>query len=571
VGFLVAATWAYQGYRYNTWPQPGFLANVLRLSGDLPNDWYTSFPPAHWAVDHTLALVPHSLLPAAVLLMWLLSLTILWGSFVSICDSLGGGLLVAVAAGLILMGTRIEAFGVSQILFDFFYPNLLSFALAVASLALLLRSRFIYAGAALGLAVLVHPGLGPLAVAVLAPVAVFQLRSGGRFDCSGALRFAVPLIVLGVPPLAELMLDQSAGSSLTAHQQYEFLAVVREPHHLLYRAFTEREYVQSGLWITLLIGALATLWHQRAARALGVLMLAIALLCAAGAVASEHGSPLLLVTAQTSRLSALPVFLAPVAVGASLCRWIGSRWATAGLLAVFLIAPSVSGILVRNFPAWGGLSAAEAILILVLGALAIVAVALQVAPRLTEGAASLPPVAGAASTWIVALAFLGTVVSLGVEHDSRVSPYPDAELALKDVASVAKSETLPGELVLGSPNYDGQRVYSERPDVVEFGSVKLGEGDAEWRRRIVELTGDPRILDPNRFGSNLPARLAQIDADYLRTISSSLEPICRYHARMVIAPKLTSPVPWLRRVYGNRLLSLYRVSGDPCHRASPGA
>jgi hypothetical protein len=533
---------------------------VLALSGELQQDWHTSFPPTHWAVDHALALVPHSLLPAAVLALWLLSLTIFWASFVSICDSLGGRASVAVAAGLVLIATRVEGFGASQVLFDFFYPNMLAFALAIASLALLLRTRFSLAGAALGLAVVVHPGLGPLAVAALAPVAAFQLRSGDRFNRSGALRLGVPLLVIGAPPVAELMLNQAAGGGLSAREQYEFLAIVRTPHHLLYGAFTEAEWVRTGLWSAVLIGALATVWSLRAARALALLAATIVLICAAGALASEHGSPLLLVTAQTSRLSALVVVLAAVAAAASLCRWIGPRWATIGLLAVFLIGPAVAEALASNFPAWGGLSAAEAILVLGLGAITAGALLLQ-RPRAD---ASRSAAAGLAATWIVALSFLGAVASLAVEHDSRLSSSPDGEVALKDVASVAKAETRSGELVLGSPTYDGQRVYTERPDVVEFGTVRLSEGDVEWRRRVIDLTGDPRILDPDAFGTDLAARLRQMDAGYESAISRSPDPICRYNARMVIAPELSPRPPWLRRVYGNRLLTLYRVSPDAC-------
>ena len=55
--------------------------------------------------------------------------------------------------------TKIGGMGVSETLFEFFYPNTLSFAIAVASIALVLRRQYVLAGAALGLSVMVHPGL----------------------------------------------------------------------------------------------------------------------------------------------------------------------------------------------------------------------------------------------------------------------------------------------------------------------------------------------------------------------------------------------------------------------------
>src|SRR5688500_13982298 len=89
VAALVLATWLYAGYRYEVWPQPNFLTYVLRYSGVLENDWFTSVTPPHWAVDNLLALVPHGKLDEAVLGLWLVFLAVLWGAFLSICRSLG--------------------------------------------------------------------------------------------------------------------------------------------------------------------------------------------------------------------------------------------------------------------------------------------------------------------------------------------------------------------------------------------------------------------------------------------------------------------------------------------------
>jgi hypothetical protein len=560
VAALVVATWLYSGYRYNTWPQPGFLANVLSLSGHLENDWYTSFPPDHWAIDHILAVVPHSLLPAAVFVLWVVFLVLLWAAFVAICESLGTPLPVAVAAGLVVIPLKVDGFGASQVLFDFFYPSCLSFALALGGLALLLRSRWGLAGAALGLAVLIHPGAGSLAVAVVAPVALYLALSTGRFDRVVAVRFLVPVLVFAVPSVLELMLNQIAGAGLTEREQYEFLAVVRAPHHFLYSAFLPSDYVRTGLWLGVLALAVVVLWRLREARALALLVGTALLLMGAGAVASEHGSPFLLVSAQTSRLSAIIIFLAPAAAAAGLSRYVGWRWASLGLLTIFLVGPWATQRLAERFPVWGSISPAEAIMMLCLIALA--AILTQVRwgwPRWIRHSLASPAV-----TWAIAAAFLGAMISLAVEHDSRVAISSAEDTALRDVAARAKDETEPGQLVLGSPNYDGLRVYAERPDVVEFGSDLVGDGDIEWQRRVVALTGDPGILDPDTYGSDLPARLLAMDAGYHRTITQSRMPICRYHAKMVIAPQLRPQPPWLQEIYANRLLTLYRVSSDAC-------
>ena len=420
VAFLLLATWLYFGYQDYAGSQFTLLGRVLALSGELRGDWYMSFPPAHWAVEHTLAAIPSSIRPDALLVMWIVSYAILWASFIAICDSLGAPWYVAAAAGLVLIPTDGNGFGSSDLFLTYFYPDAPSIALSLGSLALLLRGRYATAGASLGLAILVHPGAGSLAALALAPVV---LRGLGRIDRTSILRFVVPCAVLAVPALIQV-LHATGGGSLTPRQTYDFIALVRAPHHFLYRAFPPNEYLQTGLWLVGLIASCALLWRVRTARAIGLLVAAIAAICIIGGVASQLGSPLFLVTAQTARLSTFVEVLGVVAMAAALHRLVGPALAVVALAGTFLLSPAMTDRLEVKAPDWVTVGAVEASLLLVIlaGSYWWTRRVRTAGTQPSRRAATGPVAAG-----LIALAFAGSALSLVLEHDSRAILSSDSE------------------------------------------------------------------------------------------------------------------------------------------------
>ncbi len=568
VAFLLLATWLYFGYQDYAGSQFTLLGRVLALSGELRGDWYMSFPPAHWAVEHTLAEIPSSIRPEALLAMWIATYAILWASFIAICDSLRAPWYVAAAAGLALIPTDGNGFGSSDLFLTYFYPDVPSFALSLGSLALILRKRHASAGTALGLAILIHPGAGALYAVALAPVVLRGLGLLGglsHFDRTAALRFIVPCAVLAVPALVQV-LQATGGGSLTPRQTYDFIALVRAPHHFLYRAFPPNEYLQTGLWLVGLIASCAFLWRVRAARAIGLLVAAIAAICTIGGVASQLGSPLFLVTAQTARLSTFVEVLGVAAIAAALDRLVGRALAVVALAGTFLLSPAITDRLEVKATDWITVGAVEASLLLI-----ILAGSYWWTRRVRTAATQLSGRAATGAAGLIAVAFAGSALSLVLEHDSRAILSSDSkeQHALRDVADAAKRNTTSTQLVLASPAIDGIRVLAERPIVVDFYSVLYGEGDAEWQRRLLALTQDPAVLDPDSVGTDAGARIDLIDQDYQRVVSRSREPICRYGAKVVIAHPLEHPPPWLHPIYGNSEFELYDVRDGACRVSDP--
>jgi hypothetical protein len=128
------------------------------------------------------------------------------------------------------------------------------------------RERPATAGALLGTATLVHPNLGLLGAAVVAPAAL--LLPGGRRR--NLLRLGVPLAVIALPALAVAVADQAGGSQLPADRRYELLVVVRQPHHMLFSSFPPAEYVRTALWLGAAVAGLAVLRRTLVARAAAV-------------------------------------------------------------------------------------------------------------------------------------------------------------------------------------------------------------------------------------------------------------------------------------------------------------
>jgi hypothetical protein len=551
---LCVATYLYAGYRYGVWPQPGFLANVYAFSGRLKGDWYTTdLPPAHWALDHGLVLLPHAWLEPAVLVLWVLGLVALWSGVLLIADALALPPATAFLAGLVLLPTGLGGFGVSESLVPYFYPGTAAFGCAVLAVGLALRGSPALAGATVGIAMLVHPAVGPYAVLVTLPLVLWVAGERRR----ALLRYAVPLVVLGLPSLIQLISDQLSGGTLTASELYDFLVIVRIPHHVRYASFTGLEYARTAAWGIGVVAGLAVLWRLRAARAIAIVPAVVAVVCGIAALATVVEWPKLLVEAQTARMSPFIVLVGVLALAAALHR-LSPPWALVSLALTFLLAPRVVTDFGARFPDLSDVvqvSLVEAVGLLVALAAAVVAVRLRpnwssTSRRLTEA--------------VAVAALVGCAISLVIKRPDRVPGVDPVQADYDAIAAVARAHTAPGDLVVTPPEMDGFRVSGQRADVVEFGSMRLGHGDREWRQRVLDLTGDPAVLAPGSFGTDLPARMQRIADDYSRTIATSRRPVCRYDARMVITHADVPAPAWLRDVAHNATWKLMAVRPSAC-------
>jgi hypothetical protein len=554
---LTGATWLYRGYHYPVWPQPGFLDYVLRYQGEFTNDWQTSQPAGHWFFANALGLLPHAALEPVLVAIWIAGLLVLWSGFLSICRALAMPLAVAFPAGLIAIGTGFSGFGATQFLLGFVYPRATAFACAIAALAALLHRRWALGGGLLGLAVLFHPSVGALySVSILGGLIATE-----RLNRSAALRIALPALVLAAPSLVQSALHQASESGLSSHELYELATVVTTPQHYLYTEFPPLEYIFAGAWVVVLIAALAALRGNPAVRLLGAVAMVAAVICLAGAVAGEIGWPVLLVIIQTSYLGPLFVALG-VILGAALLAQRAGVWTAPALLAVFVLAPLGDDLLREIsdlYRAWGSGLAAEAGLLL--GAIALASLAGGHRAR-SDHLAALRRRAPALAPRAFALLLVGSAITLA--RHGHGPPNPSA--SFRDVSEEAHRVSSPSDVFLTPPARGGSggfRTWARRATVVELGTVQYGKGADEWRRRMIAVTGNPEVVDPD-FGTDTAARVVLIDDSYDRLVATSRSPVCRYHVRFVIAGAVVTPPPWLHRIYENEELQLFEVDPGAC-------
>jgi hypothetical protein len=617
-GALTVATYLYYGYTYAGWPGTAMLDFVLRVNGELQTDWQTDQPAPHFFVTHLLALAPGSWLEGVVLTLWIVGLLVLWGGFAEMCRALGASRFVALGAGLVAIPTGFGGFGWSEPIFGSMYPSQTAFAFSVAALPAALFGRRALAGALVGLAMLAHPSAGALAVPVVAVVLVATVGWTWR----GAARFTIPLVALAVPALAPIVVGQGSPSTLSTRERFELLAIVRQPHHVLYSEFGGYEYARTALWAVLALVAVALLWRCRRARALAAGGVIALLGLAVGGIASELERPLLLLQAQLGRLSPFVVLVGIVAGAAALARVAGS-WSAAILFATAIVVHpvanglsgslvSVSGVaalvllvalvtatlvsrqvsrLLDGPIGWGlaALGAAGAVLLLafalmtpsyrtvtartavvdllapatLLVCLALAAIgAGGLALLRTSRVVRVPSGRSVVVAPVLAAVVLANAVAL-VEADAYVAAQSTADRDWRDIAVTTRFRTAPDDLILTPPQNSGFRFLSHRPVVVEFGSFRYDSEDVNWARRIADATGDPRAVDPD-FGTDVFARNALMREAYDRNIERSRLPICRYDVSYVVAEIPVSVPPWLERVAANETYALLRVRPGAC-------
>jgi hypothetical protein len=200
---------------------------------------------------------------------------------------------------------------------------------------------------------------------------------------------------------------------------------------------------------------------------------------------------------------------------------------------------------------WVGASAVEA------GCLAVaIGVAVLFARRAPSAPARLAPA-------VIVLALVAVGWDMIQRHDERVGPRSPQEIAWQDVALHTRIATHDGELVVTPPDLDGFRTFSHRPVIVEFGTFRYGEGDAEWLRRMNAMTGDPGALDRS-LGTDVTARVARLAASYDHNIATTPAPACRYGAHWVVARSTVAPPRWLEPTYNNGTYQLLRLRPGAC-------
>jgi hypothetical protein len=163
---------------------------------------------------------------------------------------------------------------------------------------------------------------------------------------------------------------------------------------------------------------------------------------------------------------------------------------------------------------------------------------------------------------VLAVLLLANGVALAKAEAFISAPDPAAR-DWRQIAAVTRAVTEPEDVILTPPQNSGFRFFSHRPVVVEFGSFRYDSEDVNWARRIADVTGDPRTVDP-RFGTDVAARNELMAEAYDRQVERSRGAICEYAVDYVVAEAPVAEPQWLVRVAANATYALLRVKSDAC-------
>jgi hypothetical protein len=551
---LSLLSWAWLGYSYGTWPQPGFLTYALRYHGELTADWPTSLPPAHWAITQLFGVLPLSWLEPGVAVLWVTTLAVLWTGWVRLARALALPPAPALAAALLLLPGELDGIGATQTLTPAFYPSYLSVALTVLAIAFIVERRLVAGGLAVGLATLVHPGVGILALAVTVPVVAWMWRAGRA-------RLALLLgavAALSAPSLVPVLESQAGGATLPAGRRFDLMAEIRTPYHLLFSAFPGAEWVVFGAATVALVFGAIRVRDLRAVRVIAVIGALIALLLLAGGVASALGGPLGLVALQTPRVSPVIVLFGVLLGAAWLWRSAG-RAALPTLLAVLLVGIGLKTQIQDQVAAHYVTAAAW------VTSASIAMVALLCACVMAELAARLRiSPSGIRRVGIPVTAIAAVLVALAFADHAR-DRRPDGDrVDLEAVAGRARAISSPRDIVLVPPTADEFTFYAHRPTVVTFGYFRPGRGDREWLRRLAAVMGNPHLLDVAPYGADVSSRTRAMSASYQRNLEHDRGLLCRYAVRLVVDGSAAPSPPWLRVVYRHGRYRLSQVAPGLC-------
>jgi hypothetical protein len=174
---------------------------------------------------------------------------------------------LAAALGTLLAttGTVFFAIGSNAILSNALLPEGVAWALALPGTVLFLRGRWAAAGALLGAAAWFHLLAGGLVALVLGLAGLTARGADGRRPWSGLLRFGGVCVLVALPILVPVALDQAgAAADPTGPAPLFIHAVYRNPWHHLFFSFAPG--LQVRFWTLMAAGVAGLLWLRRRER-----------------------------------------------------------------------------------------------------------------------------------------------------------------------------------------------------------------------------------------------------------------------------------------------------------------
>ena len=285
------------GYVYGSGDQDELIPSVLHLlDGTLfTQDWLVQTVASGinvrtfflWLVALPSLVVPPWL---AVFVLWVgVFVALAWGVYGLAYELVRDRLAAALAVFVALAVTVKWTLGANSLAYDALVPEGVAWALAVPAISSFLQRRWLVAGALLGLAAWFHLLAGAQTALVLGVVGFARAvahadLAGTRFraDVLDLARFGGVFVLVALPILIPVVLDQFAAEVPGTVPAFYIHAQFRNPFHHLFSAFEMAHHLRFWPLVGLGLASGAFLARRgvlRHGRALVVAGLLIALLC----------------------------------------------------------------------------------------------------------------------------------------------------------------------------------------------------------------------------------------------------------------------------------------------------
>lgn len=330
------------GYRYGAGDQDELLPSVLHLlDGSLfTQDWLVQTITS--GVNVRTYFLWLTALPSLVLPTWLVFFALwalVFGAVAygvhALALEIGRDQLAAAAGTFVALVVTVRwTLGDNAVLYDLLTPEGVAWAFAIPAIPLFLRRRHVAAGVLLGLAAWFHLLAGAQTALVLGLVglggAVARADLEGqqlRADLASLVRFAGAFVLVGLPILVPVALEQLAPAGEVRMPPFYIHAQFRNPHHHLFFSFDPAHHAR--FWPVVIAGVVSGAWlarrgELRHGRALVGGGLVIAVLCAASIVFVEVVPVTLVAKLQFFKLTVLVTLVCSLLAAAAAVRLLPS-------------------------------------------------------------------------------------------------------------------------------------------------------------------------------------------------------------------------------------------------------
>jgi hypothetical protein len=433
-----------------------------------------------------------------------------------------------IAGYILIAATSIPGIGATSGIIGVFYPSNLAFSMVCVLIAAIIFQKNILIGLSAGLVTLCNPSSGLIVLIIfIIPVLIAKFKAREKM-----ISIVLPLLVTSTAPLYFAITRNLRPLDLSDAERINLRIVSRMPHHYSYQEFSNYEYINLAIWLTVLLFTMhftAKNYQNGIIKTATIIL--ITLMIASG-IASISRSNFFLIELRPQRLSPMITFigffsfltLSQVLLSKRKNQFLSILTAFIGFLHLL---PSLGTL---PIPYYFAVFLSPLILEIT------IVVSFIFMLIFWRGSRSYPSFPRAINSLPIVIYFI--IILLNLYSVAPNFNKPRDSIGMIEIYSQASKRTLPGDIFMIPPNWDSFPYFTKRAVIVDWGTNPFGKGEDEYIERLRDVVGSSKL-----FNFNKPTTMRSIDiqmgSQYEKNLSSSRLVLCKYDAKYVIS---TNPI-----------------------------